>query len=264
MPNFNKIRKLYLMYLIVRIANCVPIGEDNDDDEIDLSYYGEKIFGLPTSKSGEMLKEWKPSNNNNPEEFGEYLEGDILMPVNQSDKARNGMMAQSYRWPNAVIPYEFRGTFDTRSMNIIRNAMQTYHKKTCIRFRPRNNADKDYISIQNSESGCWSSVGRIGGGQTVNLQQPACTTLLGTVLHEFMHSAGFLHEQNREERDQYIDIVSGNIRRGYESNFYKASKGSTSGFGVGYDYNSVMHYSANAFSANGQPTIVTKVQIEFR
>lgn len=72
-------------------------------------------------------------------------------------------------------------------------------------------------------------------------------------------TAGFLHEQNREERDQYINIQYQNIQRGYEQNFQKAQKGSTSGFGVGYDYGSVMHYSANAFSVNGQPTIVTKV-----
>lgn len=93
----------------------------------------------------------------------------------------------------------------------------------------------------------------------MNLQSPACTTKVGTVLHEFMHAAGFMHEQNREERDQYIDVVYPNIMRGYESNFMKAPKGQTSGYGVGYDYGSVMHYSEKAFSANGQPTIRTKV-----
>lgn len=113
--------------------------------------------------------------------------------------------------------------------------------------------------IQNQNSGCWSSIGRVGGNQPVNLQSPACTTKVGTILHEFMHAAGFMHEQNREERDQYIDVVYPNIMRGYESNFVKASKGSTSGFGVPYDYGSVMHYSASAFSSNGQPTIRTKV-----
>lgn len=74
-----------------------------------------------------------------------------------------------------------------------------------------------------------------------------------------MHAAGFMHEQNREERDQYIDVIYSNIKHGYEGNFVKAQKGSTSGFGVGYDYGSVMHYSDTAFSTNGQPTIRPKV-----
>lgn len=63
---------------------------------------------------------------------------------------------------------------------------------------------------------------------------------MGTILHEFMHAAGFMHEQNREERDDYIDVLYRNIKSGYESNFEKARKGSTSGYGVGYDYGSVI------------------------
>lgn len=46
---------------------------------------------------------------------------------------------------------------------------------------------------------------------------------------------------------------------GTENNFEKASPATTTAFGVGYDYGSVMHYSANAFSRNGQPTIIAKV-----
>lgn len=77
-----------------------------------------------------------------------------------------------------------------------------------------------------------------------------------------MHACGFTHEQNREERDQYVDIIRNNIKAGYENNFEKVSPGTTSGFGTTYDYGSVMHYSDHAFSNNGQATIVNKVRCE--
>lgn len=50
---------------------------------------------------------------------------------------------------------------------------------------------------------------------------------------------------------------------GTENNFEKASPHSTSAFGVGYDYGSVMHYSSYAFSKNGQATISAKVSFIF-
>lgn len=94
----------------------------------------------------------------------------------------------------------------------------------------------------------------------MNLQRNGCLTSVGTAIHELMHACGFTHEQNREERDDFVDIVSRNIKDGYENNFEKAPTGTTSGFGSTYDYSSVMHYSDHAFSVNGEPTIVSKVR----
>ena len=68
-----------------------------------------------------------------------------------------------------------------------------------------------------------------------------------------------MHEQNREERDDYVTIQTKNIKPGYENNFDKAPVGMTSGQGVTYDYGSVMHYSPHAFSSNGNPTITSKI-----
>lgn len=251
------------VFLLCALIVRVIFGQSTDDDtvgSIDLTHYGEKIFGSPDHRSGENLNEWERTRSGNPEEMGTYLEGDILFPINQSSSGRNGIVNQSYRWPNGVIPFEIAGSFDAQSMNLIEKAINSYHQNTCIKFKPRSSTNRDYISIQNSASGCWSSVGRVGGKQVLNLQSPSCTTLVGTVIHEFMHTVGFFHEQSREERDQFVTIITGNIRRGYEENFKKNAKGTSSGYGVGYDYGSVMHYSEMAFSGTGKPTIQTKVR----
>ena len=43
-----------------------------------------------------------------------------------------------------------------------------------------------------------------------------------------------------------------------EFNFNKYSKSTIDSMGTPYDYGSVMHYDARAFSRNGRPTIVAK------
>lgn len=51
------------------------------------------------------------------------------------------------------------------------------------------------------------------------------------------------------------------IPTGKEGNFKKASQNSVTGFGVPYDYGSVMHYSEKAFSTNDEPTITVTTVI---
>jgi len=46
---------------------------------------------------------------------------------------------------------------------------------------------------------------------------------------------------------------------GKEHNFRKYSEATVTNFGVQYDYGSIMHYSAHAFSKNGKPTITPLV-----
>lgn len=247
------------LLLTVIVSSVAEFNVDEDRDlVIDLSGYGNRLFGIPDKSTGKAVQSHGP-NAANPEELGSYIEGDILVPRKVTSVGRNGMVSESYRWRDGIVPFEIMGAFDARAMDLIEQAIVGYHDNTCIKFVPRGRTDTDYISIQSGNSGCWSSVGRIGGRQVVNLQSPGCTSKVGTVMHELMHALGFLHEQNREERDQYVDIVMGNVRKGYEVNFEKAAPGSASGFGVGYDYGSVMHYSDSAFSVNGERTIVTKV-----
>lgn len=71
--------------------------------------------------------------------------------------------------------------------------------------------------LQGEDSGCWSYVGRSGGRQTLNLQRSypgnGCFRN-GTIVHEFLHAAGFFHQQSAPERDDYVEIVWENIQPG--------------------------------------------------
>ncbi|CAD7092378.1 unnamed protein product [Hermetia illucens] len=213
------------------------------------------MYGKPRADVGREVDRYYQNFqfDKNPEELGQYADGDILIP---RPTPKNGVVGESYRWPNGVIPFEIRGTFSSQEMQTIKTAIAAYHKNTCIKFVPRKDIDKDYVSIQASPSGCWSSVGRTGGQQIVNLQSPGCLVKVGTAIHELMHAVGFLHEQNRPERDEFVAIQYENVQKGAEVNFAKAKGGTSNGFGVSYDYGSIMHYSMNAFSSNGQATIV--------
>ncbi|XP_008547968.1 zinc metalloproteinase nas-4 [Microplitis demolitor] len=229
---------------------------DSDEPFINLSHLEQTMYGTPSNLTGSKVAEWQEEAGVNPEELGEYAEGDILFPMSVS--GRSGLASSASRWPDATIPYMLSPWFKPNQKQLIMEAMEDFHRYTCVRFVPHNGDRDDYIRITAGNTGCWSSVGRIGGRQDVNLQVPGCVMKKGTVIHELMHAVGFIHEQSRYDRDDFVDIQWQNIKPGNHINFQKASKGTTNPFGVGYDYGSVMHYSKAAFSLNGQPTVIPK------
>lgn len=87
-----------------------------------------------------------------------------------------------------------------------------------------------------------SKVGKQGGKQNVNINSSVGSS--GIVIHEILHAAGFIHEQSRSDRDDFVTIISNNIVSGKEHNFDKDifSENRTS-----YDFNSIMHYDSNSF-----------------
>lgn len=251
--------RIFIFLLIfVPAFNCYPGNSIENELAGFVSEIGNFMYSMPSSETGAKVARWKPEDKVNPEELGDtYAEGDILIPPNSN--ARNGLSAESARWKNGVVPYRVSDDFNYKDYNMIMSAIEEYNKHTCVRW-VRWSGEDDYVYFVAGNTGCWSSVGRVGGMQELNLQTPGCLTKKGTVIHEMLHALGFLHEQNRYERDSHVSIMWQNIQRGRENNFQKATADTTDNQGVPYDYRSVMHYSANAFSANGQPTIVPKIK----
>lgn len=70
---------------------------------------------------------------------------------------------------------------------------------------------------------------------------------------------GFYHMQSAYDRDEYVTIVWENITPGLEHNFNKYNNSKITHFNTTYDYYSVMHYGPDAFSKDGNATIVPTV-----
>nr|CAI5862024.1 unnamed protein product [Callosobruchus analis] len=193
----------------------------------------------------------------NPEELGGYFEGDIILP---REMDRNGLTGLQYRWPKGEIPFVITGNYTEKQTQTLKKAMELYHKYTCLTFREKLSNDHDYLAIKSNAAGCWSSIGRQGGTQDLNLAAPDCVVKVGTAIHELMHAAGFVHELTRYDRDKYVEINWDNVREEHKHNFEKQREGEIDEFGVSYDYNSVMHYSKFAFTENiNVPSITPKV-----
>lgn len=86
-----------------------------------------------------------------------------------------------------------------------------------------------------------------------------CIKAFSTIVHEIGHAIGLIHEQSRPDRDMYIDVLYENVYTGFERQFARHDEDDVDTLGIGYDYNSVMHYDHDAFSKNHhEPTIVAQ------
>lgn len=187
------------------------------------------------------------------------IEEDILVPTDFYDQLDRGTWRTNF-WPGGIVPFIFDGNVNSTQQGQMLAAMQLWENVANVDFRPRN-GESNYVRIRNA-SGNSSNVGMEGGEQGIwifNWDRPF------VMAHELAHTLGIWHEQSRPDRDRYVQINWGNIQSGMENNFDRhddAGLFPDDRYGLPdaqtYDFDSVMHYSRTAFSANGQPTITVK------
>lgn len=186
------------------------------------------------------------------------VEEDLLVgTLSQLSKKRASILPKlgGGRWPNKIIPFEFSNELPAANQVAALKAMAIWRQQASIHFIELNDNNRDqypdYLSFVPSTMICASYVGRQKGPQLVILA-PRCHTM--TTAHEIGHALGLWHEQSRADRDHYVRILWENIDPDHRFNF---DQHLTDGIDYGdYDYESIMHYSAYAFSNNGEKTII--------
>lgn len=64
---------------------------------------------MPNLRVGELVANYNPENSlRNPEELGNYVEGDMVM---RSERGRTALTSPTARWPDGIVPFEINGNF---------------------------------------------------------------------------------------------------------------------------------------------------------
>ncbi|XP_035211008.1 astacin-like metalloprotease toxin 5 [Stegodyphus dumicola] len=197
------------------------------------------LAGLCLNALGKSIQEDVSGDEamHNPDLF----EGDILGVDVDEDK--NAVVEKHRIWPNGRIPYTIDPKL-TPQIPQIKEAMQHYADKTCIRFVPKEDKDMQYIRIFPGR-GCYSHVGKTLNDQPLSLG--AGCFKFGIIVHELGHSVGFYHEHSRSDRDDYLNIHYENIQTGMESQFVKL-RPKQNQLLTPFDYDSIMLYGETVFS----------------
>jgi hypothetical protein len=178
----------------------------------------------------------------------------------------------------STVPYDFvtsgGGAVNATNQQRAIDAMNVISGFAGINFVPATGS-QDRIRFQNSNFNN-SPIGRRGGAQIINI---VSWTNQVIIIHEIYHSLGFWHEQSRGDRNTYVTIQTNNICGSGISNACTAGTGtgqccwcvnssgnciscafnfdivSSANYWGPYDFGSMMHYGATAFSCNTLATI---------
>jgi hypothetical protein len=155
-------------------------------------------------------------------------------------------------WPSSVIPFYIEP--DLVNSERVLQALALFDG-TAIQFVPYTDQNAALVFTVGSEN-CKSYVGYIGKLQPI-LLSPDCKP--DDIAHEILHALGFIHEQNRSDRDNFISVLADNIQEGHIENFeilpneFMTVSGLTP-----FDFESLMIYPDWMFAKSGSPTMRSK------
>ncbi|KAL7037362.1 hypothetical protein ACKWTF_009180 [Chironomus riparius] len=204
------------------------------------------------------------SYNRSDDDSKDVIVGDMLLTRDQvnylystDSSQRLGLANPIRQWPNASVFYKFDKSLDQKAKGKVIVSMNYIQNVSCIRFIEKDEKTRNYVLIKQGKA-CNSKIGMQQGQQPMIIDGYLCTK--GNVVHEILHTLGFLHMHTANIRDEYININWDNIKDNAKLNF-KPFLADVSMFDTPYDYNSITHYSSTAYAKNKSiPTIIAKIE----
>jgi hypothetical protein len=179
----------------------------------------------------------------------------------KSNKGKAIQIAKPEKWPEPIIPFTFDQAFNNEE--VVLKAMKYMESKTKIRFRRANKNDEYYVRFNPSwtDENCYSFLGRVKRkeGQSIALGQNCGVR---EIVHELMHVLGFIHEQSRHDRDNYITINWDNIKEIHHQQFSKFPSEFVDMGQYPFDFNSIMLYPSTTFSQFPEEYSLTRINGE--
>lgn len=240
------------------IASCSKSGDINNHQIIDLheGYIASGIQKEITLSNGLTVM---------MDQDSVFYIGDMLFNSNLLDSAQTKLgtiQARTNHWSDYNISFFIASGFSNTVKAIIYSGIGMVNAAMISSQLSEVSSQSlaSIVFVPDSQSS-YSSVGKQPGGNTIHIWNNS-SLYDGSVAHEILHTLGFSHEQSREDRDSYVNILWNNIMNGEDHNFRKYSL-EYQGFDLGnYDYNSIMHYHSWAFSKDpigySYPTITKK------
>lgn len=170
------------------------------------------------------------------------------------------------------------GPLDKRILNCMILAVEEMEAKTNVRFYNSSKDDEDFTvggttiklpnvkvnmleNISNTEGA--GNFGLIGGEQIIYVPKDLADTqkytsdeVIAFLVHAFCNAAGMFNEQQRKDRDDYVQIYQEHIKESCKICFSKQSQNYT--MQGTFDYHSITLASSKSYSKDGQNTIVKK------
>lgn len=185
---------------------------------------------------------------------GDILIGTYDEMLELEKKGKLPKLSEPDIWEGGIVPYTIDNDYPYPQR--VKKVIEYYHQNTPIRFVEWDGASENYVIFSSGVEHCFAHLGRRGGPQKVVLSSGCYEA---EIAHEIMHVLGFLHEQNREDRDEYLKIHWENIEEIYHEQFKKMPNPFTAGIKLPFDLNSIMIYSPFSFAIDtNRPTMTKK------